>query len=94
MSLKNETIKIMNNWTDCVNMGCDGVYEPYEAILKENIKHVASEIVAMTNNRKPEIEIIAKAIGYHFWKPANDQDAVDCGMDCAKDIIKALGLAI
>jgi len=37
-----------------------------------------------------ELEIIAKIIGYHFWQCKNDKEAIELGMDCAKEIIKAL----
>ena len=36
------------------------------------------------------IKIIAKTIGYHFWKSSSDKEAEQCGMDAAKDVIKAL----
>ena len=41
----------------------------------------------MSNN---EIEIIAKAIGYHFWKPESDDEAISCGMDCAREVLNML----
>jgi len=38
------------------------------------------------------IEIIAKAIGYHFWKCNSDEEAIRMGMPAAKDVIaKAIG---
>ena len=37
-----------------------------------------------------QIEIIAKAIGYHFWFPESDKRAIWWGMDCTKEIVKAL----
>ncbi len=38
-----------------------------------------------------EIQKVALAIGYHFWKCTSDREAINCGMDCAKEVIKKLG---
>ena len=39
---------------------------------------------------KELFDSIARVIGYHFWRPESDQGAINCGADCARDIIKAL----
>jgi len=36
------------------------------------------------------LELIAKVIGYHFWKCKTDEDAIRWGMDCAKEIVEKL----
>ena len=36
---------------------------------------------------------IAKAIGYHFWYPKSDGEAIACGSACAADVMKAIEAA-
>jgi hypothetical protein len=38
-----------------------------------------------------DIDLIAKAIGHHFWECASDDSAISAGMDAARDVISALG---
>jgi len=33
---------------------------------------------------------IAVIIGHHFWNCENDEAARNCGIDCAKEIIKKI----
>jgi len=35
---------------------------------------------------KDLIDLIAEIIGYHFWKPKSEGDAIRHGKDCAKEI--------
>jgi len=35
-------------------------------------------------------ETIAKVIGYHFWQVKDDYKAIQCGKDCAKEIVEEL----
>ena len=36
------------------------------------------------------LEIIAKTIGYHFWHPESDQQAIELGLEAAEKIVKEL----
>lgn len=38
-----------------------------------------------------DLRTIAIAIGYHFWKCNDDEEAYRCGLAAAKDVVKALG---
>ena len=37
-----------------------------------------------------ELQMIAVAIGHHFWNCKTDQEAMRAGMDCAIKVEKAL----
>ena len=37
-----------------------------------------------------DLEIIALAIGRHFWDCESDQGNINCGMDCAKEVADAI----
>ena len=36
------------------------------------------------------LDKIAVTIGHHFWNCENDKEAQNCGMDCAKEVIKII----
>jgi len=36
------------------------------------------------------LHVIATAIGHHFWKCETDGEARTWGMDCAREVVKAI----
>ena len=42
--------------------------------------------------KKPEGKCMQHTDLPHWWKPESDTEAINCGMDCAKDVISALNV--
>ena len=37
-----------------------------------------------------DLLIIARVIGYHFFRPDSDEEAIQCGKDCATEVMEKL----
>ena len=69
-----------------------------EKIISENIDSGSHNITNLLldylaqyfDTGKHDKQLIAKAIGYHFWKCETDESAILAGMDCAEDVMKEL----
>ena len=44
----------------------------------------------MNWEEKWNLDLIAAAIGRHFWQCETENEAIRCGMDCAKEVMDAL----
>ena len=63
--------------------------QKYIDLAKDEL-YRAAIILKQKGRKMTRLEIIAQIIGYHFFKPDSDEEAVQCGKDCAIEIIEKL----